>query len=72
MSGLSYHWSNPRFAGLPWACDAKKVVRRRCVKRNFSLPDVRNETARLSKESPGACWSFKFCLICQGFHVLRH
>lgn len=67
---LKFHWSNPKFAGLPWSCDKKKI-RRKCVKRNYSLDDVQNETARLRAESPGFRWSFKFCGICQGFHVAR-
>lgn len=70
MNGLKFHWSNPRFAGLPWSCDKQKI-RRKCCKRNYSLSDVQNEVAKLRKESSLARWSFKFCLVCQGFHVLR-
>lgn len=77
MNGLKFHWSNPRFDGLPWSCDKKnqrrkRMLRRKCVKKNYSLADVQNETARLRAESPGFRWSFKFCGTCQGFHVIRH
>lgn len=72
MIELRYHWTNPKFAGLPWSCDRKKKRIRKCVKANYSLEDVRRETERLRCESPGARWTFKFCSICQGFHVLRH
>lgn len=75
MNGLKFHWSNPKFDGLPWACDRKPIGKKKkprpCVKRVFSLADVQNETARLRKESPCARWSFKFCGICQSFHIVR-
>lgn len=76
MSELKYHWSNPKFDGLPWPADSKspmrKKRRRRCVKLNRSKADARQEAARLNREETGARWSFKFCLTCQGFHVIRH
>lgn len=77
MNELKYHWSNPRFAGLPWSIDQKtvkrgKMLRRKCIKKNFSLADVQNEIAMLRNEAPSFRWSFKLCGICQGFHVLRH
>lgn len=74
MNGLKFHWSNPKFDGLPWPAKGQKPAekkRRKCVKRVFSLDDVRKETARLRAESSGFRWSFKFCGICQGFHVCR-
>lgn len=76
MNALKFHWSNPKFAGLPWPADqkkptAKRANRPRCVKKNFSLDGARAETARLRDESPSFLWKFKFCGICSGFHVHR-
>lgn len=73
MSELRYHWSNPKFDGLPWAIDGRINWKARgCVWKPFSLADVREETARLRAENPGSIWKFKRCRMCKQFHVVRH
>lgn len=75
MNDLKFHWSNPKFAGLPWPADKRekkiRYKRRRCVKKPFSLAEVKAELAMVRKEVPGFVWQFKYCAACQGFHIYR-
>ena len=72
MIELRYHWTNPKFAGLPWSCDDRiRRSKKECVWKSYSLADAREETARLRVESPGSTWKFKRCGMCKSFHIVR-
>lgn len=69
MNPLKYHWTNPRFAGLPWPAD--RVQKPRCVKKSYSQIDAQRECASLRKTARRIRWSVEFCRVCNAFHVLR-
>jgi hypothetical protein len=70
MSGaLKFHYSNPKFDGLPWPAD--RARKPRCCKKSYSQSDVSRECAALRKTARGFRWFFEFCRACNSFHVLR-
>jgi hypothetical protein len=70
-SALKFHYSNPKFAGLPWPAAKAKETRRRCVKKTYSQSDAQRECASLRKAARGFRWFYQFCRTCNAFHVLR-
>ena len=74
MNGLRYHYSNPKFAGLPWAVDAgrkKTRPQKSCVKKPFSQSEAQNEVALMRAEHPDKHWYSRFCAICDAHHIER-
>jgi hypothetical protein len=70
MSGaLKFHYSNPKFAVLPWPAD--RVQKPRCVKKGFSQIDAQRECASLRKTARAFRWFYQFCRTCKEFHILR-
>lgn len=72
---LKYHWSNPKFEGLPWPAESKPKhaapKKSRCVKIAYSMDAAKKETAKLRSESRRSIWFYKWCGNCQGYHVCR-
>lgn len=73
MEELKYHYSNPKFDGLPWpATKADRRVRKgKCVKIPYSQQEAQKETAILRKEAPEMNWYYKFCELCGAHHICR-
>ena len=85
MSGeLKYHYSNPKFAGLPWPANKQppqpktKKTRFGCVKRSYGTEqEVAKEVAKLTvgehRDFFGRSlgWDYGFCSECKAWHVVR-
>ena len=75
MNGLKFHWSNPKFDGLPWPAErAEKKPRRKkpkCCKLVRSEQDAQRECSDLRSSDAGSDWFYRFCSECNGFHVYR-
>lgn len=73
MGTLRFHYTNPKFDGLPWpAASGKKKKPRTCVKKPLAQSEAQAEVADLRREYPGARWSSCFCAVCDGWHVERN
>jgi hypothetical protein len=72
MSGLRYHYSNPKFDGLPWPA-GKQPKRRKvsCCKKVYSQQEAQRECADLRASNPERNWFYRFCFTCDGFHIGR-
>lgn len=72
MNGLKYHYSNPRFDGLPWPADRSAKSRKPCcVKKPYSQPEAQRECDGLRKTARAFRWFPEFCRACNAFHVKR-
>ncbi len=75
MNGLRFHWSNPKFDGLPWPAAYVKPKTKngkpRCCKKVYSQPEAQRECADLRSSDAGCDWFYRFCSGCNGFHVCR-
>jgi hypothetical protein len=72
-SALKFHYSNPKFAGLPWPADAKKnrPAKVSCVKKPYTQTEAQKEAATLRKDTRKRGWFYRFCDDCKAFHVFR-
>jgi len=70
-SALKFHYSNPKFDGLPWPAGRVTKKPPRCCKKSYSQSDALAEVARLRAEHPRSHWWVKFCRECQAHHVQR-
>jgi len=71
VNGLKYHYSNPKFDGLPWPADRAVTSHRECVRKSYSRSDALAEVERLRAKHHRVRWSVKFCRECQAHHVQR-
>lgn len=86
MSGeLKYHYSNPKFEGLPWPANQQQPIKTQvkkfrptCVKKPYETEQqVANEVAKLALEEHRdfferlVGWDYEFCAECQAWHVVR-
>jgi hypothetical protein len=73
-NALKFHWTNPRFDGLPWLADKKRKApahNPQCVKKAYSQQEAQREAATLRKSKTGRNWFYKFCQECKAFHLSR-
>lgn len=72
---LKYHYSNPKFDGLPWPAESTKNVKpikkKKCVKKPYTESEAQEEAASLRKEFPSFLWATRFCENCNVYHVWR-
>jgi hypothetical protein len=77
---LKFHYSNPKFKGLPWPANkyGRKKRERMCVKRPYvTEQEAATEVARLTIEEHKNFfgqllrWEYGFCSECDAWHVIR-